>query len=148
MVYKPSVGASGGIMLGWNSSRWSLLDHSIGCYSTSALLHDPSSGWKWTVSCVYEPQTSVERVELWAELSMVRASWNAPWCILGDFNVTRFIEDRNRGDTVKPDMELFSDWIAREGLLDIPIPNLAYTWSNMREVPSMAKLNRFLVCPD
>ncbi|KAK1283687.1 hypothetical protein QJS10_CPB21g01504 [Acorus calamus] len=53
--------------------------------------------------------------------------------------------DRNRGGSITVGMEAFSHWIAQEGILDIPLSNLRYTWSNLREVPSLAKLDRVLV---
>ncbi|KAK1259135.1 hypothetical protein QJS04_geneDACA017953 [Acorus gramineus] len=53
------------------------------------------------------------------------------WCVAGDFNVTRFVEDRNRAGMGTSAMDKFSEWIDMEGLLDLPISNYAYTWSNM-----------------
>ncbi|KAK1294355.1 hypothetical protein QJS10_CPA16g00524 [Acorus calamus] len=120
----------------------------MGRFSISIVLQDANSGWKWILSNTYGPHESVEREEMWGELSAVREAWEAPWCVLGDFNVTRYPEDRNRVSYMTPDMQRFSEWIAQEGLLDIPISNLMFTWSNMRDSPSMAKLDRFLVCPD
>ncbi|KAK1291915.1 hypothetical protein QJS10_CPB17g00785 [Acorus calamus] len=145
---KPSVGASGGILLCWNSSRWAITDQHIDLHSLSVLLLDTSTDKHWTISNVYGPHATGERKIMWEELSTVRATWNTPWCILGDFNITRFSEERNADTGVTQDMERFSDWINLEGLLELPLANLAFTWSNMREAPSMAKLDRFLICTE
>ncbi|KAK1282841.1 hypothetical protein QJS10_CPB22g00668 [Acorus calamus] len=59
---------------------------------------------------------------------------------MGDFNVTRFSDDRNRPGGVSGDMHGFSDWIDLEELLDLPLLNQAFTSSNLREDPSLAKL--------
>ncbi|KAK1276479.1 hypothetical protein QJS04_geneDACA020812 [Acorus gramineus] len=146
-AFKPSVGASGGILSCWDSSRWTLVDKKVGLYSLSVLLVDPAAR-QWIVSNVYGPHEASHREGMWEELSAVRAGWDAPWCILGDFNITRFSEDRNTEVGVLQDMEWFNEWIDQEGQLDLPLANLAFTWSNMRGTPSLAKLDRFLICSD
>ncbi|KAK1293019.1 hypothetical protein QJS10_CPB17g00832 [Acorus calamus] len=45
-------------------------------------------------------------------------------------------------------MNRFSEWIDEEGLLDLPLANHAYTWSNMRADPTLVRLDRVLICPD
>lgn len=36
-----------------------------------------------------------ERNELWEELGAKNSLWENPWCIIGDFNVIRFMGKRN-----------------------------------------------------
>ncbi|KAK1260931.1 hypothetical protein QJS04_geneDACA013389 [Acorus gramineus] len=64
---------------------------------------------------------------------------------MGDFNVTRFVEERNRPGPMSHGMTSFSNWIEGEGLLDVPISNHAFTWSNLRESPALARLDRILL---
>ncbi|KAK1311352.1 hypothetical protein QJS10_CPA08g00583 [Acorus calamus] len=45
-------------------------------------------------------------------------------------------------------MEMFFDWIAEEGLMDLPISNKNFTWSNLWEDLSLAKLDRVLIDPE
>ncbi|KAK1292074.1 hypothetical protein QJS10_CPB17g00140 [Acorus calamus] len=148
MVCKAAVGASGGILTSWDSSRWKLVDQSIGSFSISVMLCDITNDCKWILSNVYGPHDEEARERLWEELTDIKSRWNVPWCILGDFNVTRFGGERNRAGVVSSSMEIFSEWIDSEGLLDLPIENHAFTWSNMRDSPSMAKLDRFLICAE
>ncbi|KAK1289728.1 hypothetical protein QJS10_CPB18g00243 [Acorus calamus] len=88
--------------------------------------------------------------ELWTELSSIKEEWQAPWwwCLTGDFNIICFVDERNRGGPFSNAMMRFSEWVDMEGLLDLPTPNLTYTWSNFRGAPSLAKLDRFLVCSE
>ncbi|KAK1297780.1 Biogenesis of lysosome-related organelles complex 1 subunit 2 [Acorus calamus] len=147
-IFKPSLGASGGIIIGWDERRWRKVDSTIDEFSISVVLEDRVSLWQWVCSSVYGPNQDDDRGRLWVELSAVRARWGVPGCIVGDFNVTRFVEDRNRDGVVSQAMEEFSEWIDLEGLIDLPLANLSYTWSSMRTDPSLAKLDRALVDPD
>ncbi|KAK1306537.1 hypothetical protein QJS10_CPA10g00771 [Acorus calamus] len=42
-------------------------------------------------------------------------------------------------------MRGFNEWIEMEGLIDLPVPNMEFTWSNMREMPALARLDRMMV---
>ncbi|KAK1297873.1 hypothetical protein QJS10_CPB14g00976 [Acorus calamus] len=144
-VFKPSRGASGGVLLCWDG-RHRVLEHSrVGEFSLSVMFADRVTSWRWVCSVVYGPNDDALRPRLWGELSAVRADCSLPWCVLGDFNVTRFVEDRNRQGSISPAMASFSDWIAQEGLIDIPLANQGFTWSSLRDAPALAKLDRVLV---
>jgi hypothetical protein len=43
-----------------------------------------------------------------------------PWCIRGDFNVTRFPSERS-GEGSMSAMRDFSDFISNQGLMDFPL---------------------------
>ncbi|KAK1324892.1 hypothetical protein QJS10_CPA01g02100 [Acorus calamus] len=42
-------------------------------------------------------------------------------------------------------MSGFSTWVDNEGLIDIPLSNHEFTWSNLRDEPSLARLDRILL---
>ncbi|KAK1326356.1 hypothetical protein QJS10_CPA01g01619 [Acorus calamus] len=111
MVVKPSRGASGGMLICWNSSRWVMTDQHTGRFSISVHLREVGRDWQWAVSCVYGPPDGVGREELWEELSATRARWEIPWCLLGDFNITCYSTDRNRTGPISAAMDTFSEWI-------------------------------------
>ncbi|KAK1298014.1 hypothetical protein QJS10_CPB14g01302 [Acorus calamus] len=111
---KGTEAASGGIVNRWDSGKWSTVDRVEGEFSISVLLECRLSGWKWACSCVYGPLEDGPRDHLWEELFAVLAVWSAPWLIIGDFNVTRFPEDRNRHGPIDAGMAGFSSWINEE----------------------------------
>ncbi|KAK1282112.1 hypothetical protein QJS10_CPB22g00396 [Acorus calamus] len=144
-VAKPSIGMSGGILTSRDSRKWEEVDRAVGEFSFSVLLECQQSEGKWVSSNVYGPHEDGPRERLWEEMSASRTMWNSPWLVVGDFNVTRFPEDHNRPGQITPGMAGFSSWIDGEGLIDIPTRNQAFTWSNLQEVPSLARLDRILL---
>ena len=42
----------------------------------------------------------------------------------------------------------FSNFISEQGLIDLPLKEGTFTWSNSREVASKARLDRFLFFAD
>ncbi|KAK1311565.1 hypothetical protein QJS10_CPA07g00786 [Acorus calamus] len=144
-AYKGAVGAVGGMMVLWDSSLWSEVAQSVGRYSVSVLLRCSKTGWEWTCSCVYGQHNDASREDLWVELLAIHELWESPWAVMGDFKVTRFAANRNRLGPSSPGMLSFSQWIDEEGLLDVPLQNASFTWSNLREVPSLARLDRILL---
>jgi hypothetical protein len=50
--------------------------------------------FEWAFASVYGPNSDVDRWLLWEELAGLVLSWDIPWCIGGDFNVSCFPSDR------------------------------------------------------
>lgn len=68
-----------------------------------------------------------------------------PWILGGDFNVTFFADDRWGGDKNHRDQEDFNDTISQVKLIDLPINDWLFNWSNMRENSHLAEIDRILV---
>lgn len=96
--------------------------------------------WGWE-----GPNRSEDRMELQKEIEDIRSQYNKPWIIGGNFNIILYGHERLGGDTNHGDREAFNNTIAELGLIEITITDRRFTWSNMRENPSLAKLDRVLV---
>lgn len=69
-----------------------------------------------------------------------------PWVIGGDFNVTRFDYERsNSKGNHLGDMEDFRMFVNDCALIDLPLNNRRYTWSDRRNPPTLVKLDRFFI---
>ncbi len=66
----------------------------------------------------------------------------------GDFNLTKDPSERRGRRWCGRLMSMFADLLNHLELIDLPLGNQRFTWSNLQSEPSMAKLDRFLVSPD
>jgi endonuclease/exonuclease/phosphatase family metal-dependent hydrolase len=60
---------------------------------------------------------------------------------MGDFNLIRIEEDRNRPGGNSHNMMLFNSLIQVHDLEEIPLKGRTYTWSNMQISPLLEKLD-------
>jgi hypothetical protein len=73
-------------------------------------------------------------------LSLNRDEYNM-WILMGDFNLIRSPENRNRGGGDNNNMLLFNSIIQHPDLEEIPLKGRAFSWSNMQLDPLLEKLN-------
>ena len=68
---------------------------------------------------VYGPNDDRQRASLWAELARVCARWNMAWCLIGDFNIIRYLSERLGCDSFSPAMFAFFSILLRTIILSI-----------------------------
>ena len=66
------------------------------------------------------------------------------WCVGSDFNVIRRSLEKLGGSSFTFSMRDFDGFIRDCELLDPPLRNAPFTWSNMQELPVCKRLDRFL----
>ncbi|MCH79622.1 cysteine-rich receptor-like protein kinase, partial [Trifolium medium] len=122
--YRPSVGASGGLLTLWDSTEvevWSSesRDHVLWCHGRFI-----KSGEEFSVANVYAPCDLGAKQELWNSLSMrLQTLGRARVCVCGDFNVVRSIEERlsDRDGDRSLDHVAFNRFIDDNTLIDLPL---------------------------
>jgi len=141
-VFLPSIGASGGILIAWKGNKFSANrtdsnDFSISVQLTS--LYDNSS---WGLTAIYAPCTPQGRNLFLNWLRQLQVSQTDNQIILGDFNLIRKPEDRNKPGGDINLMFRFNEIISHLGLNEISLKGRKYTWSNMQHpAPLMEKLD-------
>lgn len=142
---RPSIGASGGILTAWDSSVLSLCSSNANEFSLTVKLALLADGSTLTVTNVYAPTVHSEKTRFLDELASLARDVSGPWLIFGDFNLTRTPSDKNKGPFNFHEANLFNEMINNVGLIEIPLVERAYTWSNKRENPTLVRLDRCLV---
>jgi hypothetical protein len=140
-----SRGASGGILLMWDRRVVSRIDSCLGNFVVACNFRNLDDGLEWAFAGVYGPNRDHLRWRLWEELAGLISIWEVPWCIGGDFNVTLFLNERLRGAAHRSAVADFANFVAEQGLMDLPLEGGDATWSNS---VSWSRLDRFLVSPE
>ena len=144
----PAIGSSGGILIIWDKGVLELEDFCCGFHSLSLVCKSLQDNFRWVLSGVYGPCGVGSSRVLWNELENVRTRWNLPWCVGGDFNVVRFSTERRGGCPITRDMVRFSSFVERCSLIDLDLVGAQFTFSNGHSVPSMSRIDRFLISPE
>lgn len=89
------------------------MEHFLGDYVAACSFKNVIDGYQWAFAGVYGPNLDRSRSLLWAGICSI---WDLPWCIGGDFNVTRFPSERSGGLGFNPPMVDFSNFISKQNL--------------------------------
>ncbi|KAG6664244.1 hypothetical protein CIPAW_02G079200 [Carya illinoinensis] len=121
--------------IGWRFQRCftnvvEKIEEFIGQFMVACSFKSVEDNFLWAFAGIYGPNLDSTRRLLWEELAGVHSWWDLPWCIDGDFNVTRFPSERSRENSLRPAMLEFSKCIFYLSLVDIPLMGGTFTWSN------------------
>jgi len=147
-VTRDSVGASGGMLTAWDASVFSLENASPLPYTLTSGLSLRADSVSFSLTNVYAPTSRENKPAFFRELASIADSISSPWMLLGDFNLTRFPDDKNTGSFNVADADRFNEVINALGLIEIPLVDRAYTWSNRRDEPTLVRLDRCFVSLD
>ncbi|RVX04307.1 Beta-arabinofuranosyltransferase RAY1 [Vitis vinifera] len=142
-VALPASGASGGILIIWDSKNLRREEVVLGSFSISVKFSLDGCGPLW-ISAVYGPNSPSLRKDFWVEIFDIYGLTYPLWCVGGDFNVIRRSSEKMGGSSLTPSMRDFDSFIRECELLDPPLRNASFTWSNMQESPVCKRLDRFL----
>ena len=142
-ILLPAIGKAGGLLVVWDSRRLSVSENLVGDFSISVRVF--SEGKSWWFSGVHGPCSGSDRQRFWDELAGLSAICGGGWCIAGDFNVTRFQDERSSPTRARRGMSEFNEFISDSSLDDPPLKNATFTWSSFRVTPTCCRLNRFLL---
>ena len=78
-------------------------------------------------------------------LGAIRGLWSDPWCMGGDFNISRFSNEWNREGRITGSMRHFSQVIDDLELKDFLVLGGQFTWKGGLHNCIMARLDKFLV---
>ena len=120
-----------------------VMEVAVGRVSISWWFKNFETGSCWCVSGVYGPVRREERECFW-NMAVVRGLWSDPWCVVGDFNFTRFPEERSGGGRLLVAMIRLSDIIEDLELIDLLLQSGKFTWGGGQNNFSKLHLHCFL----
>lgn len=142
--FLPSVGASGGILVAWRSCFFSGLEIFQNNFTISVEFTSLLNNNTWILTSVYGPYDLVGKSTFMEWFENIQMSDDVHWLVVGDFNLIRKPEDRNRPGGNTSEMLLFNNAISSLGLVEIPLHGRKFTWTNKQHSPFLERLDWFL----
>ena len=145
--FRPSVGASRGLLTVWDTLEgevWSSVSQ-----DNVLIIHGKfiRTNEVFYIFNVYAPCEVRAKQQLWGSLSVkLQLLQGKKVCVCGDFNAIRRPEERRplRGAVLAQDIQQFSHFIDENGLIDLPLCGRRFTWFK-GDGTSMSRINKFLL---
>lgn len=144
-IFLKSNGRCGGIIIMWDDLRHSIHNTISGKFSVSIKICY-QDGTSWWLSAIYGLVKRKNRSIFWEELENLKAICLSSWILGGDFNVVRWNGETSAKNPASFSMRKFNMFINM--LIDPPLTNAKFTWSNLRAQAALSRLNRFLYSPE
>lgn len=139
----PSIGASGGIITAQKSSVFSGQLVFQNNYAITARLTAKHNRDFWLLTNVYGPYTHDGKRDFIQWLKHYNISDDENWLLVGDFNLLRKPENRNKPGGDVNEMLFFNEAISYLGLIELPLFGRRYTQTNKQMSPLMEILDWF-----
>jgi hypothetical protein len=101
-------------------------------FSIVVEFHSKLNDSVWTLLNVYGPCSAEGKADFITWMKNVDIPNDEDWIIMGDFNLYRVLENRNREGANTNDMFIFNSMISHLVLKEIALHGKKYTWSNMQ----------------
>jgi len=140
--FLPSVGASGGIIIAWKRALFAGQRLFINEFALSIQFTSLHNNTDWILTCMYGPCTPDGKQRFVEWMKNIQMPPDFDWIILGDFNLMRKPENRNKIGGNISEMCMFNDAISTLGLNEIELQGRKFTWSNQQQPsPLLEKLD-------
>eukprot|EP00253_Pinus_taeda_P024119 PITA_24119 len=144
-----SEGASGGIGTMWNKNKWEIINSQFCSWWVRKDLKSKGSREIYYIYNIYAPNHHRDKGRCWETISSdLQSVQNRNIILGGDLNLIRNVEEKLGGNYhADPSRDMLESIIQLHNLMDIPLSNGKYTWSNKRTGLSNIKerLDRFLL---
>jgi hypothetical protein len=149
----PADGNSGGILSIWRKSLLSHIFTFVGSGFVGVCLETLQTGTRFCVVNVYSKCSLIDKRNLWGDLLMSKRGFGGcSWCIVGDFNSVREMNERRGvGSNLVGGMSQkvieFGEILEALELVDMPLIGRRFTWFHPNGT-TMSRLDRVLLSHD
>ncbi|XP_072150873.1 uncharacterized protein [Setaria viridis] len=95
----------------------------------------------FTLTNFYAPTAHEDKYVFLSDVEDIARSVTDPWILIGDFNMTCEPGDKNNDSFNIGEVQMFNDMINSLALIEIPLVDRAYTWSNKHDNPTLVRLD-------
>ncbi|XP_004963682.1 uncharacterized protein LOC101781465 [Setaria italica] len=134
----------GGVITAWDSTAFTATSSLSQRHSLTIFLRSTASDYSFAVTNVYAPSNRNDSPAFLADLRALATHIPGCWLLAGDFNLTRSAADNSNGSFHSSLGDAFNVTIDHLSLIDLPLLDRLYTWSNHRQTPTLARLDRVL----
>jgi len=129
-------------MLLWNDNHLDISSINIGEFHVTATVTTFEAHSTFLLTVVYGPTLSSRKHAFLHELQQLKPQHGVQWLLLGDFNMIYKASDKNNTRLNTSLMRSFREALDVCNLREIHLQNRKFTWSNERQNPTLAKLDR------
>ncbi len=139
-------GSRGGLITAWNPSLFECVDGWTGRFTINSVLKRRMDGAIFMISNIYGPTSgAVDRGAFFQELREIGSRRQGAWALMGDFNITLSTSDKNGPPSRTADILRFREVVNDLEVMDLPIYNKRFTWTNGRPAPTLVRLDRAFI---
>jgi hypothetical protein len=114
-------------------------------YAQSVEFISNLSACTWIITNIYAPCTPQGKIDFLNWFYNINMPSNKLWLIVGDFNLIRRQEDRNKAGGDINLMLKFNEAISNLDLVEVPLHSLSFTWSNRQREPLLQRIDWFFI---
>jgi hypothetical protein len=140
-----SVGRAGGILGGFRLSRFDVCETVVNRFFIKVTLMDLKIQKKWCLVIVYGAAQEEDKEDFLTELRNICRDQRLPLLVGGDFNLLRDASEKNKRLRPCKWNDMFNFIINNCEMREIDMFGGQFTWSNNQAVPTLEKLDRFIV---
>lgn len=140
-----AYGSRGRLVSAWDSNILTKVSYISRHYSLTITFEYSLASLSFTVTNVYAPSDHSFTADFLVELADLHNQIASACLLIGDFNLIRDPSEKNNDNFHAPLAAQFNDAIDRLSLLELPLLDRLYTWSNKRESPVLARLDRAFI---
>jgi hypothetical protein len=144
-LYYPSDGASAGLLIAWNQKDYNIQLRDSRRSALTVQVQSNSDDQNFVLTNIYAPCEHIECSQFFSEIKHLQLTIAEPWVLAGDYNIYRYVSEKNNSNINWAAMDEFNAWINDLELMDVDIANSKFTWSNKIREPTLVKLDRVLI---
>lgn len=141
-IYVPADGSRGGILTAWNDGVLSAGAPTRTPFSLTVPFTSTTTGHSFFLTNTYAPSDHRHTDAFLADLAHLAPRSDVNWALICDFNLLRSPDEKNNDRFDHNLADCFNSAIDGLALLELPLLDRLYTWSNRRAVPTLARLDR------